>query len=185
MRAFSLGRPRVADLPGRQPGHPRPQRRRSAAYCSGLGQVGLGVLVGGVAGRLGRPVDEVQHAGLERLGRDQPQRDRGLALVEQPHALADGDRVHQQVQLVEQAGGQQLADDGDRAAHARCSSPGSFFSAVTASTRSPSSCSEFRQVNSSFWFDTTILRASPSVLAKSASSSPAASRSGHAPAKLS
>ena len=45
-------------------------------------------------------------------------------------------------------------------------SPGSFFNAVTASTRSPCSCSELRQVNSSCWFDTTILRASPSVLAK-------------------
>ena len=64
-------------------------------------------------------------------------------------------------------------------------SPGSFFRAVTVSTRSPSSCSELRQVNSSGWFDTTILRTSPSALAISASSSPAASRSGHAPAKLS
>ncbi len=63
--------------------------------------------------------------------------------------------------------------------------PGSFFSAVTASTRSPSSCSEFRQVKSRSWFETTILRTSPSAFAKAASSSPASSRSGHAPAKLS
>src|SRR5215217_1036130 len=83
-----------------------------------LGQVGLGVLVGAVADRPGGPVDEVQHARLEGLGREQRQRDRGLALVEQPHALADGDRVHQQVQLVQQPGGQQLADDRDRAAQA-------------------------------------------------------------------
>jgi hypothetical protein len=41
-------------------------------------------------------------------------------------------------------------------------SPGSFFNAVTASMRSPCSCSELRQVNSSCWFDTTSLRASPS-----------------------
>ena len=47
-----------------------------------LGQVGLGVLIGGVAGRLGGPVDEVQHPGLEGLGRNQPERDRRLALVE-------------------------------------------------------------------------------------------------------
>ena len=64
-------------------------------------------------------------------------------------------------------------------------SSGSFFRAVTASTRSPCSCSELRQRNSSFRLDTTILRASPSTLAKCASSSPAASRSGQAPAKLS
>jgi len=56
---------------------------------------------------------------------------------------------------------------------------------VTASMRSPCSCSEFCQVNSSCWFDTTILRASPSILARPASSPPAVSRSGHAPAKLS
>jgi hypothetical protein len=40
----------------------------------------------------------------------------GVALVEQPHALANGDRVHQQVQLVQKTRGQQLADDRDRAA---------------------------------------------------------------------
>jgi hypothetical protein len=50
--------------------------------------------------------------------------------------------------------------------------PDSFFRAVTASTRSPSSCAEFRQVNSSFSFDTTTLRASPSALAKPASTPP-------------
>ena len=38
------------------------------------------------------------------------------------------------------------------------SPPGSFFSAVTASTKSPWSCSEFRHVKSRFWFETTILR---------------------------
>ncbi|HEV8172536.1 MAG TPA: hypothetical protein VGP91_02700, partial [Actinoplanes sp.] len=70
----------------------------------------LGVLVAGVARRPGRGVDEIQHTGLERLRRDQCERDRGLALVEQPHALADGDRMHQQVQLVQQPRGQQLAD---------------------------------------------------------------------------
>ena len=64
-------------------------------------------------------------------------------------------------------------------------SPGSFFRAVTASTRSPFSSSEFLQVNCRSWFDTTILRASPSALAMPASSPPASSRSGHAPAKLS
>src|SRR5688572_17305752 len=89
---------------------------RSAALLLWLGQVDLGVLVGGVAGRLGRRVDEVQDAGLEGLGRDQPQRERGLALVEQPHALANGDRVQQQVQLVQKTGGHHLADDRDRAA---------------------------------------------------------------------
>jgi hypothetical protein len=78
--------------------------------------VDLGVLVGGVAGRLGRTVDEVQDAGLEGLGRDQLQRDRGLALVEQLQAFANSDRVNQQVQLVQQTGGQQLADGRDRAA---------------------------------------------------------------------
>jgi hypothetical protein len=70
-----------------------------------LGQVDLGVLIGGVTGRLGRPIDEVQDAGFERLGRDQPQRDRRLAFIEQPHALANGDRVYQQVQLVQKTGG--------------------------------------------------------------------------------
>jgi hypothetical protein len=78
--------------------------------------VDLGVLVGGVPGRRGRPIDEVQDAGLEHLGRDQLRWDRGLALVEQPHALANGDRVYHQMQLVEETGGQQLADDRDRAA---------------------------------------------------------------------
>ena len=68
------------------------QRRRPLRSCrvgahspeNLLGQMGLRVLVGRVAGRLGRPVDEVQDAGLERLGRDQPQGDRGLPLVEEP-----------------------------------------------------------------------------------------------------
>ena len=64
-------------------------------------------------------------------------------------------------------------------------SPGSRFRALTASTRSPWSCSELRQVNVRGWRDTTIFRASPMVLAKAASSPPAASRSGQAPAKLS
>ena len=94
------------------------QELRGPVLRFGLGQVDFGVLIVGVAGRLGRGVDEIQHTGLEGLRRDQCERERGLALVEQPHALADGDRVHKQVQLLQQPRGQQLADDGDRAAHA-------------------------------------------------------------------
>ena len=52
-------------------------------------------------------------------------------------------------------------------------------------TRSPSSCSEFRHENVSGVRDATIFRTSPSRLANGASSPPAASRSGQAPAKLS
>jgi hypothetical protein len=62
----------------------------------------FGVLAGGVAERLGGPVHEVQDARLECLGRDRRQRDRRLALVVQAHAGAERDRVHQEVQLVEQ-----------------------------------------------------------------------------------
>ncbi|MCP2364157.1 hypothetical protein HD597_011177 [Nonomuraea thailandensis] len=43
--------------------------------------------------------------------------------------------------------------------------PGSFFSAVTAWMRSPWRSSELRQVKWRFWRETTILRASPRVLA--------------------
>ena len=63
-------------------------------------------------------VDEVEHTGLEGLRLDECQRDRCIALVEQPHPVAHGDRVHQQVQLVEQSGSQQLADDRHRSADA-------------------------------------------------------------------
>ena len=62
---------------------------------------------------------------------------------------------------------------------------GSAFSAATASTSSPWSCSELRQVKVRGLWETTILRMSPSCLANVASSPPAASRSGQAPAKLS
>jgi len=68
---------------------------------------------------------------------------------------------------------------------ARAVIPGSSFSCWTASTRSPCSCSELRQLSSRGLRDATILRMSPSRLANSASSPPAVSRSGHAPAKLS
>ena len=37
--------------------------------------------------------------------------------VEQAHARAEGDRVHHEVEFVQQPHGQQLADDGHRAAH--------------------------------------------------------------------
>ena len=57
----------------------------------------------------------MHHAGAERRRRDQPQRDRGVRLVEQAQTVTQGDRVHQQVQLVEHAGNEQLPNDRDRA----------------------------------------------------------------------
>jgi hypothetical protein len=53
----------------------------------------------------------VQHAGLEPLGREQRQRQRGLIVLEQAHAGADRDRVDEQVKLVKQPGREQLTDD--------------------------------------------------------------------------
>lgn len=98
----------------------RPSKRGTAAapvsLLLGRRDVGLRVLVRALGLPLGRAVDQVQHSGLERLRGDQPQRDRGLAVVEQAHALAYGERVHQQVQLVQESGRQELADDRDRAA---------------------------------------------------------------------
>src|SRR5882757_797164 len=99
-------------------GPPRVRCHWYRGLAFGLRQVDLGVLIGRVAGRLGRGVDEIEHTGLERLRRDERERDRRLALVEQPHALADGERMQQEVQLVQQPRGDQLADDRDRATQA-------------------------------------------------------------------
>ncbi len=81
-----------------------------------LGLNALVIAVPAIVGVYGAPLQRL-FAGGSRLRGDQPQRDRILALLEQPYSLADGDRVHQQVQLVQQARGQQLTHDGDRAAH--------------------------------------------------------------------
>ena len=144
--------------------YPQPWHHRSLGGV-GLGKVRPGFLVAGVAGRLGRRVDEVQHAGLEGLRRDQLQRDRA-ARPRRTAACRCARRSGARAGAVRPAAPRPATGGRRRPSHScRCApSPGSFFNAVTASTRSPWSCSELRHVNSSCWFDATILRASPSCL---------------------
>ena len=68
----------------------------------------------GEAGSFARGVHQPDDAGRERLGPQQAQRVDRLALVEQALPVARRDRVHQQAQLVQQAGREQLAHDRDR-----------------------------------------------------------------------
>ena len=79
--------------------------------------------------------------------------------VEQPHALTDGDRAPTGAARPVPPAASIWRTTETEPLRPMFESPGSFFNAATASTRSPFSCSEFRQVNSSCWFDTTILRA--------------------------
>ena len=75
--------------------------------------------VAAARGRSGRGVDHVQHAGAEGLLADQSQRV-GRRVLEEPLSGSDRDRVHQQVQLVQQTVGQQPAHRGRAAGHTRC-----------------------------------------------------------------
>src|SRR5690606_5039724 len=104
-------RPRRRTGPERTP----PSRGRPTGPRS-LAERGDRLLVTARGRRGVGAVHQVQHARGERLGAQQLQRERRLALVEQAHTLAYGDGVDQQAQLVEEARGQQLPDDGDGAA---------------------------------------------------------------------
>jgi hypothetical protein len=100
--------------------------------------------------------------------REQPQRDRRAALVEQPHAVPDGEGLLEEVQLVDQAGGDELADDRHRHVQGdviagRVLERGESLDEVTLEL------SELRHVSSRSSLETTTLRASPSVLANGAS----------------
>jgi hypothetical protein len=108
-----------------------------------------------------------------------------VAVVEEPAAFACRYRVHQGAEFVDQPGGEQLLHHGDRAGDEDAFDVRIGLERGDGSTRSPSISSELRQENSSGWRETTTLRMSPRCMAKDASSPPAASRSGHAPAKLS
>src|SRR5262249_60874786 len=65
-----------------------------------------------------RGVAEVQYAGLECLCAQQLEPDARLVRWEEPsQALADSDRVYEQVELVEEALAQEPADRGGAAGH--------------------------------------------------------------------
>ncbi len=77
----------------------------------------LDVVVGGAVREVGRGVDQPHHPGREHRRAQQRQWLRRVRVPEEPLAVAGGHRVHQQSQLVELAGCDELADDRDRPGH--------------------------------------------------------------------
>src|SRR5690348_10420787 len=96
------------DLDAPEAMNPGPGRWRSL-----LGEVLLGLFVAAGWRVRVRRVDEVEHTGCEWLRGEQAKRLLGEAVWVEPQSRACQYGVNEQVQLVEQAGGQELPHHGD------------------------------------------------------------------------